>query len=87
MKENEIILLYEGDAWLSRHSLYLRGIFTTEEDLRRYTQNMVANGVVGDDGMEQLLTGIGQTSGIGKWSDVMFMKEVSDVNPKEYDGY
>lgn len=86
MKEKKVILLYEGDAWLSRHSLYLRGIFTTEEDLRRYTQDMAAKGAIDESGNEQLLTGYGQTSGIGEWSKVMFMKEVAEVNPTEYDG-
>lgn len=86
MNRNNVILLYEGDAWLSRHSLYLRGIFTTEDDFRRYTQDMAEKGVIDKDGLEQLQTGNGQTSGIGDWSNMMFMKKVADVNPTEYDG-
>lgn len=86
MNKETVILLYEGDAWLSRDSLYLRGIFTSGEDLRDYTQDMVAKGVIDEDGQEQLLNGWKQTSGIGKWSECCFMVEPSEVNPKEYDG-
>lgn len=87
MKENEIILLYEGDAWLSTSSLTLRGVFITNEDLRAYTQDMVAKGAIDDYGFDQLNNGYGQTSGIGIWSRSMFMVERTEVNPKEYNGW
>lgn len=86
MKENEIILLYQGDAWLSTSSMTLRGIFTTQESLRAYTQDMRAKGAIDDYGFDQLNNGYGQTSGIGKWSRSAFMVERTDVNPTEYDG-
>lgn len=85
MKENQVILLYEGDAWLSTHSLILRGIFTTSEDLRAYTQDMAAKGVIDDYGIDQLNNDNRQASGIGEWSERMFMIEQWDVNPKEYE--
>lgn len=86
MKDNEIILLYEGDAWLSTNSLTLRGVFTTNEDLRTYTQDMAAKGAIDDYGLDQLNNGYGQTSGIGKWSRSAFMVERTEANPTEYDG-
>lgn len=86
MKKNEIILLYEGDAWLSKSSLTLRGIFTTTEDLKDYTQDMAAKGAIDDYGFNQLNNGHGQTAGIGEWSHCAFMVERTEVNPKVYDG-
>ncbi len=86
MKDNEIILLYEGDAWLSTNSLTLRGVFTTNEDLRAYTQDMAAKGAIDDYGLDQLNNGHGQTSGIGKWSRSAFMVERTEANPTGYDG-
>ena len=86
MKGNEIILLYEGDAWLSTSSLTLRGVFTTNEDLRAYTQDMAAKGAIDDYGLDQLNDGYGQTSGIGKWARSAFMVERTEADPTEYDG-
>lgn len=86
MKDNEIILLYEGDAWLSTNSLTLLGVFTTNKDLRAYTQDMAAKGAIDDYGLDQLNNGYGQTSGIGKWSRSAFMVERTEANPTEYDG-
>lgn len=79
-------MLYEGDAWLSHHSLYLRGIFTSEEDLERYTQDMEVKGVIDSAGKERLLHGNRQCSGIGDWSRRCFIVNPTKVNPTEYDG-
>lgn len=85
MKDNQVILLYEGDAWLSNSSLNLCGIFTTTDAFREYTQDMMAKGAIDEYGYDQLNNGYGQTSGIGKWSRSAFMKEVMEVNPTKFD--
>ena len=86
MEQNQVLLLYEGDAWLSQRSLHLCAIFTTEEDLERYTQDMKAKGVIDQDNKDRLFNGYRQCSGIGKWSECRFMVETYDLNQTEYDG-
>ena len=36
-----VFLLYEGDAWLSRDSLVLMGVFSTEETLKKGAKSLI----------------------------------------------
>lgn len=41
MAQNEVILLYEGDEWLSTDSLVLMGIFTSKESFKANAEKLI----------------------------------------------
>lgn len=87
MTEDKVILLYEGDIWLSSHSLSLLGIFTSEKNLERYVANMKAKGVIDAYGYDCLIGNIesarGQATNTAR--DMAFLIERTSVNPLTYE--
>lgn len=41
MEEKKVYLLYEGNEWLSKDSLVLMGVFTSEESLKKNAKKLV----------------------------------------------
>lgn len=40
-QDKSVFLLYEGDEWLSRDSMVLMGVFSSEESLRFNAENLI----------------------------------------------
>ncbi len=85
MKENEVIMLYEGDVWLSNSSLNLLAVFTSKDNLNVYLNDMRSRDVIDDYGYD-CLSGNNPTA---RWQTQMdnaaYMVEFVEVNPTKYD--
>lgn len=85
MKENEVIMLYEGDVWLSNSSLNLLAIFTSKANLNVYLSDMLARNIIDAYGYD-CLSGNNPTAGWQTQMDnVAYMVEFVEVNPTKYD--
>jgi hypothetical protein len=85
MNEENIILLHEGDVWLSNSSLHLLGIFTTQESLNVYLGDMLSSGIIDQYGYDCLSGKIPTARGQVQMDNSAFMIEYVEVNPTKYD--
>lgn len=72
----EVFLLYSCDAWHSKESQNLIGIFSSKEKLELYTNELKTAGALNDNDLHQLRT-IGQTQGL----TINYMIKILPLNP------
>lgn len=85
MNEDKVILLYEGDVWLSNDSLRLLGVFTNQENLKVYLSDMENKGIIDEYGYDCLSGEIESARGQVQTDRSAFMVEFVEPNPTEYD--
>lgn len=76
-----VILLYQGDQWLSSSSLELIGVFTDEVHFREFAETLLKRNIISLQGCKYLFgeEGLARQCSFENGS---FMVEISKTNPK-----
>ncbi len=52
--ENQVIILQQGDPWLSNSSLSIVGVFSSEESFKQFAEKLLEKGTISDWGYKSL---------------------------------